>query len=117
MTKEECLNKIESLVVYDTVKNNGAVTLFKRVITDDSVPHIEATPRDIFFSEKETIPIQKSEGKICALAITAFPPDIPIIFPGERITKEKIERIHSLKKNNTLITGCEHGITVLKGYV
>jgi lysine decarboxylase len=43
-------------------------------------------PRDAFFGEVETVPIQAASGRIAAEQITPYPPGIPVILPGERIT-------------------------------
>lgn len=40
-----------------------------------------------------TIPIEQSEGYICAESIIPYPPGIPILIPGEEITKEIVESI------------------------
>ncbi|MBR6755508.1 MAG: decarboxylase, partial [Peptococcaceae bacterium] len=51
------------------------------------------------------LPLQKARGKICASAVSAFPPCIPVLLPGEIITSESIAYINELKRNHATITG------------
>ncbi len=46
--------------------------------------------REAMLSARETIPVQYSEGRICASPTVSCPPAIPIAVSGERITREHI---------------------------
>ena len=52
-------------------------------------------PRDAFFAAKETITADQAVGRICAEQITPYPPGIPVIIPGERITAELLDYLRS----------------------
>ena len=64
-----------------------------------SVPELELEPamlpRDAFFAAKETVDADKAVGRICAEQITPYPPGIPVIIPGERITEELLGYLRS----------------------
>lgn len=60
------------------------------------IPLLALTPRDAFYAETETIPIEESVGRIIAEFIMVYPPGIPILVPGEIITKENL---HYIRKN------------------
>ncbi|MFL5788655.1 MAG: aminotransferase class I/II-fold pyridoxal phosphate-dependent enzyme [Flavisolibacter sp.] len=49
------------------------------------------TPAKAFFGPTENIPIDKAEGQIVAEMVSPYPPGIPRLLPGERITKSIIE--------------------------
>lgn len=51
--------------------------------------------RDAFFAPKETVTAGQAVGRICAEQITPYPPGIPVIIPGERITAELLEYLRS----------------------
>jgi len=55
------------------------------------------SPREIFFSESEVVPIEKSVGRICAEEVTFYPPGIPILNLGEKISAEVVDEIRKLK--------------------
>jgi len=48
-------------------------------------------PRDAFLADTESGKFKTSAGRICAEVITPYPPGIPVISPGEEITKEIID--------------------------
>jgi arginine decarboxylase len=52
-------------------------------------------PRDAFFAAKETVAAAQAVGRICAEQITPYPPGIPVIIPGERITAELLDYLRS----------------------
>jgi arginine/lysine/ornithine decarboxylase len=52
-------------------------------------------PRDAFFAAKETVDADKAVGRICAEQITPYPPGIPVIIPGERVTEELLGYLRS----------------------
>jgi arginine/lysine/ornithine decarboxylase len=52
-------------------------------------------PRDAFFAPKDTVAAGKAIGRISAEQITPYPPGIPVIIPGERITAELLTYLHS----------------------
>jgi arginine decarboxylase len=52
-------------------------------------------PRDAFFATKETVEADKAAGRICAEQITPYPPGIPVIIPGERITAELLDYLRT----------------------
>jgi arginine/lysine/ornithine decarboxylase len=52
-------------------------------------------PRDAFFAAKETITADQAVGRICAEQITPYPPGIPVIIPGERITAELLDYLRT----------------------
>jgi arginine/lysine/ornithine decarboxylase len=52
-------------------------------------------PREAFFSPKEDIAADKAIGRIAAEQITPYPPGIPAIIPGERITAELVTYLRS----------------------
>jgi arginine decarboxylase len=58
-----------------------------------AIPQLSLSPRDAFYGETETIPFKESAGRIIAEFIYVYPPGIPILLPGEVITKENIDYI------------------------
>ncbi|MGL5918793.1 MAG: aminotransferase class I/II-fold pyridoxal phosphate-dependent enzyme, partial [Cetobacterium sp.] len=62
-----------------------------------AIPESVLIPREAFYSQNNKVKFLESEGKICAEMIMAYPPGIPVITPGERITKETIAYIQNLK--------------------
>jgi arginine/lysine/ornithine decarboxylase len=52
-------------------------------------------PRDAFFAAKETITAEEAVGRISAEQITPYPPGIPVIIPGERITRELLDYLRT----------------------
>jgi arginine/lysine/ornithine decarboxylase len=51
------------------------------------------------------IPIDEAEGEISAGMVTPYPPGIPLLIPGERITSHAIERLTEYVKNKANIQG------------
>lgn len=47
--------------------------------------------REAFLSEKQTLPVEQTEGKIAAQVKITCPPGIPLIMPGEKLHKESIK--------------------------
>ncbi|KNF09795.1 arginine decarboxylase SpeA [Gottschalkia purinilytica] len=70
-------------------------------------PEVVISPRNAFYSEKKVISLEEAEGEISGEFIMAYPPGIPIVAPGERITKKMIEYVEILKRQKTLLQGTE----------
>lgn len=52
-------------------------------------------PRDAFFGPTETVPVGQAAGRVCAEQITPYPPGIPALIPGERITTELLDYLRT----------------------
>lgn len=70
-------------------------------------PKIVMGPNKAFFSYKKQVPIVKSEGKICGEFVMCYPPGIPILAPGELITKDIINYIEYAKEKGCFMTGTQ----------
>jgi arginine/lysine/ornithine decarboxylase len=70
-------------------------------------PEVIVSPRDAFYSHKRPKALNDCEGDVSAEFIMAYPPGIPIVTPGERISKEIIEYIQFLKSQNSMLTGTQ----------
>lgn len=71
-------------------------------------PAVVMTPQEAFYAAKEEmIPIRETNGKICTEFVMCYPPGIPILAPGERITQEIIDYILYAKEKGCSITGPE----------
>lgn len=70
-------------------------------------PEIVLTPQEAFYSPKRQVPIEKSEGEICSEFVMCYPPGIPILAPGEKITGEIIRYINYAKEKGCFMTGTE----------
>lgn len=68
----------------------------------------ELSPRAVRVQETEWVPVRRSVGRISAGAVTAFPPCIPVLLPGERITKEQADVVCELSEEQKM-DGVEHG--------
>ena len=54
---------------------------------------MEMVPRDAFLGPQESVPIATAEGRIAAESLAAYPPGIPNVLPGERLTRETLDFI------------------------
>ena len=62
-------------------------------------------PRDAFLGESEVIGVDDSVGRVSAEAIAGYPPGIPVLLPGERITEDVIDYLRSLKSVGARLHG------------
>lgn len=77
----------------------------KRVITIPDNPKMIVSPRDAFYSSKKSLPLEASDGEIAGEMVMAYPPGIPVICMGERITKDIIDYIKVLKEEKCELQG------------
>jgi lysine decarboxylase len=52
-------------------------------------------PRDAFFGPTEDVPLNRAAGRVAAEMITPYPPGIPAVLPGERLTEPVLRYLRS----------------------
>ena len=70
-------------------------------------PEVVYSPQEAFYADKESVPLEESAGYVCSEFVMCYPPGIPILAPGERITKEILEYIAYAKAKGCSLTGPE----------
>jgi arginine/lysine/ornithine decarboxylase len=82
-------------------------------------PQVVERPQKAFYSEKESVPVEQSAGRISGESVMCYPPGIPVVAPGERITREIVEYIRYAGEKGAMLTGMRdismETIQVLKG--
>lgn len=82
-------------------------------------PELAVSPQAAFYAHKESLPIKETEGRICSEFVMCYPPGIPILAPGERITRRILDYISYAKEKGCSMTGPEDAaierLNVLKG--
>jgi arginine/lysine/ornithine decarboxylase len=61
------------------------------------MPPMVVGPRDAYYAKRSRIPWSYAKGRVCAEMIVPYPPGIPIVCPGERITYEVWDYLEMLR--------------------
>jgi lysine decarboxylase len=59
-------------------------------------PEVVLPPRDAFFSPHETVPAAAAVGRVSAELVAPYPPGVPVLAPGERVTAEIIAALQAV---------------------
>lgn len=82
-------------------------------------PIVAVSPQGAFYAEKESLPLRETAGRVCSEFVMSYPPGIPILAPGERITPYILDYIEYAKTKGCSLTGPEderiERLNVLKG--
>ncbi|HWT26506.1 MAG TPA: arginine decarboxylase, partial [Mobilitalea sp.] len=68
-------------------------------------PDVVLTPQKAFYSDKKSVLLKEGINHVSAEFVMCYPPGIPILAPGERITKEVIDYIIYAKEKGSVMTG------------
>ena len=70
-------------------------------------PDVAMTPQDAFYSRKRRVAMRDSVGLVAGEFVMSYPPGIPIVAPGERVTPDILEHILFAKEKGCFMTGTE----------
>ena len=63
------------------------------------------SPRDAFLGRGETVPVDEAVGRISCESIAGYPPGVPSLLPGERITDEVVAYLRELTAEGARLHG------------
>jgi lysine decarboxylase len=69
-------------------------------------PETALTPREAFFSPRETVAAADAAGRIAAEMVCPYPPGIPAIAPGEVVTSERLAALRDAAAHGTRLAYC-----------
>ena len=70
-------------------------------------PEVVTSPQDAFYAADISIPREESLGRVCSEFVMCYPPGIPILAPGERITQDILDYIRYAQEKGCQMTGPE----------
>lgn len=70
-------------------------------------PVVVCSPQAAFYGSKKSLLLNESSGYVCSEFVMCYPPGIPILAPGERITDEILNYIKYAKTKGCFMTGPE----------
>jgi len=66
---------------------------------------LELAPRDAFLGAQEVVSFEAAEGRIAAESLAAYPPGVPNVLPGERLTAPTLAYIADSLAHGGLVRG------------
>lgn len=100
---EDALNQLyQALKIIGEKHSGGSSEDFSKTLSN---PEVIVSPRNAYYATKKTVFLKEAVNEISGESVMVYPPGIPIITPGERISKEIIDYIEFLKTQDTVITG------------
>jgi len=70
-------------------------------------PQVALSPREAFYAPSRSLPLSEAVGQVCCESLMTYPPGIPLLAPGERITQEIVDFINSSRQRGCVITGTQ----------
>ncbi len=70
-------------------------------------PNVIMTPQESFYAPKEYLPLEDTLGRVCSEFVMCYPPGIPVLAPGEKITRDVLDYIIYAKEKGCSMTGPE----------
>jgi lysine decarboxylase len=61
------------------------------------------SPRDAYFAEHRTVPAREAIGQVSAELVAPYPPGIPVLTPGERITEAAVSGLEGVLSHGTQV--------------
>jgi arginine/lysine/ornithine decarboxylase len=78
------------------------------------VPEMVLSPREALAALTRTVRLKDALGFVCAETISPYPPGIPLLVPGERITPEILEYLLTISRPGIKIKGLNNGLQTIK---
>jgi lysine decarboxylase len=66
---------------------------------------LEMTPREAFLGAQEVVPFERAVGRIASESLAAYPPGVPNVLPGERLTAETFAYIKEMLEHGGALRG------------
>jgi lysine decarboxylase len=66
---------------------------------------LELTPREAFLGPQEVVAFDDAAGRVAAESLAAYPPGIPNVLPGERLTRETLSYIRESVAHGGYVRG------------
>ncbi len=63
------------------------------------------TPREAFLGPQEAVPFADAAGRVAAESLAAYPPGVPNVLPGERLTEPTIEYVQQTLEHGGMLRG------------
>jgi lysine decarboxylase len=67
------------------------------------LPDQVLSPREAFFAAHEVVAADDAVGRVCAELVAPYPPGVPVLAPGERITAEALAALRSARGDGVRI--------------
>ena len=73
------------------------------------------TPRQAFLGPQDVVPFAAAEGRVAAESLAAYPPGIPNVLPGERLSRETLDYITESVAHGGYVRGAtDRGLKTLR---
>ena len=69
------------------------------------VPEMALPPREAFFAPSRAVPLEQACGRVCAEMVTCYPPGIPLLCPGERVSEAAVEYLQLVRQAGLPVSG------------
>lgn len=102
-TKESINTLIDAFRTFSTMYPLKPKAQIKKI--ELTTPEVIYTPRQAFFKDSTLMELSQTESMIAADSIMIYPPGIPLVVPGELITKETINNYYYFVKQEALLIG------------
>lgn len=99
------LENIEKMSPKTQRKDEGVMKDFKLTLSP-----MRYLPRHAFYAEREPIMLKHAEGRISASMIVPYPPGIPLLVPGQIVTKEIVATLQTYREYGVEIHGLDDGM-------
>ena len=64
------------------------------------MPERVLSPREALFARTERLPLEGCAGRVSAVQLAPYPPGVPVVAPGERITEKELAYLREIGYNN-----------------
>ncbi|RBP00979.1 aminotransferase class I/II-fold pyridoxal phosphate-dependent enzyme [Rossellomorea aquimaris] len=102
---QEAINRIQRALGNEPIIEKIKIHETNRSNSQEFFTTLALSFEDMEEKEEALIPLHAAEGEISAGMVTPYPPGIPLLIPGERITSHAIERLTEYVKNKANIQG------------
>ena len=63
------------------------------------------SPREAYFAPAESVPLAEAIGRVGAEMVCPYPPGIPLVVPGSRVTAEALAALQTIETLGGTVTG------------
>ena len=72
------------------------------------------TPRKAFYSDSELVNVNDAAGRVSTEIVTVYPPGIPLLVPGEEISRDAIDYLQNMAGLGAIIDGMNENNTLVR---